>query len=342
MRAACTGLLMFLLMPGTSFAQPAAQSTSADAARLTALVEQVRAKPADASRRAEARALGFELLRAARFADAWIVFGALIDAAPDDRPAQYGGAVALFNLRRLDESERLAVAAATPAAQADAGSSVGSLTADALVLVGVIRAVAGDNAGALAALTKATTLAPTSFDAQFALGRARYGAGDPAGAAVAFRTATGLRPDSAQAQFFLATALEGAGDNEAALVAYRALVAAQPGQADGHLGLGALLIKLGGDRTTEGIAELTRAVALDGDLYEARIGLGRTLIRAGSPAAAVEHLQRAAALAPNNPEPHYQLALAYRRLGQGAEAAKEMALVKQLHETRRGSKQPHQ
>ncbi|MCA1636241.1 MAG: tetratricopeptide repeat protein [Acidobacteria bacterium] len=76
-------------------------------------------------------------------------------------------------------------------------------------------------------------------------------------------------------------------------------------------------------------------MALDGDLYEGRVALGRALIRAGRAADAVGHLKRAAELAPQNPEPHYQLAVAYRRLGKKAEAERESAIVRRLHEERR-------
>ena len=50
------------------------------------------------------------------------------------------------------------------------------------------------------------------------------------------------------------------------------------------------------------------------------------------------YLRRAAELAPGNPEPHYQLALAYRRLGLKDKASEETAIVKRIHESRRGSR----
>jgi Flp pilus assembly protein TadD len=70
-------------------------------------------------------------------------------------------------------------------------------------------------------------------------------------------------------------------------------------------------------------------------LYEARVTLGRALVARGRAAEAVEHLRRAAALAPDNPEPHYQLSLAYRRLGRKEEAAAESVIVRRIHESRR-------
>ncbi|GAC1400476.1 MAG: hypothetical protein NVSMB56_15540 [Pyrinomonadaceae bacterium] len=101
------------------------------------------------------------------------------------------------------------------------------------------------------------------------------------------------------------------------------------------MGLGALLIKVGGENVSDGIRELQRAVELNAGLYEAQATLGRALIRAGRASEAIEPLRGAAQLAPNNPEPHYQLSIAYRKLGRKAEANEESAVVKQIHETRR-------
>ncbi|MCA1605779.1 MAG: tetratricopeptide repeat protein, partial [Acidobacteria bacterium] len=80
---------------------------------------------------------------------------------------------------------------------------------------------------------------------------------------------------------------------------------------------------------------LKSAVRIDPNLYEAQVTLGRALLTRKLARDSVEYLQRAAELAPNNPEPHYQLALAYRRLGLKAKAAEESAIVKRIHERRR-------
>lgn len=311
---------------------------------LIALVQEVRANPSNASKMAEARLVGFELLRAARYAEAVEVFDAIVDGYPGDGLSLYGGAVALFNLRRLEEAERVArdavrvsiAATAKPAGNLSGSDKVKDQAAEALTLLGVILAVKGDSAGALSAVTKAAALAPKNFDAQLALGRALFGTGNPAGAATVFRTAVALRPQDTTARFFLATALETTGDYDNALIEYRELLAINSKSAEGHLGLGVLLVKLGGEKMKEGIEALSRAIALKGDLYEARITIGRALIQQGRSLEAIEHLRRAVELAPKNPEPHYQLALAYRRLGKTQEAAEEEAIVQKLHSERRG------
>jgi Flp pilus assembly protein TadD len=154
------------------------------------------------------------------------------------------------------------------------------------------------------------------------------------------RVAVALRPGDARALFFLATVLERAGDDSEALTTYKELVRLKPDEAEGHLGLGVLLVKKGGANVEEGLPELARALEIDPNLYEARVTLGRALVTCGRASEAVEHLKRAAALAPSNPEPHYQLSLAYRRLGRRADADAESEIVRRIHESRRAAGSP--
>lgn len=292
---------------------------------------------------ARARAVGYALVREGRFAEAAELFAALAAQRPRDAASLYGAALATFNAGRASDAETLARRAADAAlaqssdARNAAAADTRTSAADAFVLLAVVLAVRGDDAGALKAAVRAAALDPRNFDAQFTLGRARYGAGDGAGAVAAFRAALALRPEDARALFFLATALERAGDDAGALAAYRELASRHARSAEGHMGLGVLLVKRGGADVDEGLKELGRALEIDPELYEARVALGRALVAQGRAAEAVPHLTRAAALAPGNPEPHYQLSLAYRRLGRKAEAAAESEAVKRIHESRRNT-----
>jgi Flp pilus assembly protein TadD len=292
---------------------------------------------------AQALALGSALLREGRFAEAAELFGALAEKRPRDPVALYGAALATFNIGRTAEAEALAHRAVDTALALAQTTGVRSAenerAADALVLLAVVLAVRSDDASALKAVRQAVSLAPDNFDAQLALGRALFSVGDDTGAVQAFRAAVALKPSDGQASFFLATTLEHSGDAEAALAAYRELIARQPRMAEGYLGLGVLLLKRGGSETDQGIKELQRALEINPDLYEARVTLGRVLVMRGRAGDALEHLRHAAELAPGNPEPHYQLSLAYRRLGRKDEADAESALVKRIHESRRDSAQ---
>lgn len=321
------------------------QFDSATVARVAQVIEQVRGASFTDEALTDALALGYRLIGEGRYAEAAELFGALAVRRPRDGSALYGAALATFNLRRTAEAEALARRAVDALIPAGADARAAGLfaraenmrAADALVLLAVVLAVRGDNAGALKTVEHAARLAPEHFDAQFSLGRALYSAGADAGAVRAFRAAVALRPSDARARFFLATALERAGDADGALAAYRDLVASQPRVAEGHLGLGVLLVKRGGAATEEGLKDLERALALKPDLYEARVTLGRALVAGGRPAEAIEHLRRAAELAPGNPEPHYQLSLAYRRMGRSEDAAAESAIVKRIHESHRAT-----
>ncbi|HEY2971375.1 MAG TPA: tetratricopeptide repeat protein [Pyrinomonadaceae bacterium] len=344
--AAIFAVSLAVLPTGARTQQPGVPDVSS---RLTELTQRLSVKPVDGGAVEESRAFGVELLGAARFEEAARLFAAFRLAAPDDPAGFYGGALALFNLRRLDDAQTLARAAIEKGlapARLRQPTTVNSTTAatktfgsapDSLVLLGVVLAVKGDDAGALAAVSRAVSLAPDNFDAQFALGRARYGANDPAGAARAFAAASALKPRDEQTRFFLASALESAGDDAGALAAYRELVTLAPGLAEGHLGVGVLLVKRAGDDLSEGIRELEKALAIKEGLYEGQVALGRALIRKGRIAEAIKPLQHAAQLAPNNPEPHYQLAIAYRRLGNKDSADAESALVKKINAARRSS-----
>ena len=321
-----------------------AQNDSSPAVQLADMLRRVRAASAGQSPSAEAFALGQKLLVEARYAEAYELFAALLEKWPSEPQALYGAALAAFNLGRATDAEPLArsaselyLARGDDRIEAKPGQPNHRLRgADALVLLAVIQGARGDNSEALKSVRRAVSLAPENFDAQFTFGRALYSVGDSGAAVRAFRTALKLRPDDAKALFFLATALENAGDADGALAAYRDLARRRPQAPDGHLGLGVLLIKRGGSDVAKGIDELRTAVRIDPNQYEAQVTLGRALLTQKLTAESLEHLKRAAELAPGNPEPHYQLALAYRRLGRNDEAVAETAIVKRIHETRRG------
>ena len=279
----------------------------------------------------QALELGRSLIKSGRFAEAAALFDVLVEKQPRAYTVLYFAALATFNAGRSSQAEPLARRALDAAVGAHKHSA-----SDALVLLAVILAVTNKDAEALKAAEHAVQIAPHSFDAQFVLGRALYGAGDYDRAVKAFRLAGALKPTDADGQFFLATTLERSGHDAAALAAYKELVVRNPQRVEGHLGVGVLLVKKGGAAIDEGVRELRAAIAINPRLYEARVTLGRALVSGGLNVEALEHLKVAVELAPNNPEPHYQLSRAYRRLGRTEEAAREAAIVKQIHESRRG------
>jgi len=87
----------------------------------------------------------------------------------------------------------------------------------------------------------------------------------------------------------------------------------------------------------DAIEDFSRALTADPQFAEALIGLGKTLVSAGRPQQALAPLERAVRLEPTNPNAHYQLSFAYRRLGHEQEAAKELAAYREAHDRIRSS-----
>jgi tetratricopeptide (TPR) repeat protein len=342
-RSAAALLFASTLIILTLFDSARAQDGPVSPQQVVELVATVRAaKPGEAGA-PNALAVGQRLLVEQRYREAGELFSALLEKSPREPTALYGAALAIFNLGRPAEAEPLArlaadILAGPPNRSVAKTASLAERMrgADALVLLAVILGARKADSASLKIVQRAVILAPEHFDSQFTLARALYGVGDSAAAAKAFRVALKLKPDDARTLFFLATTLENAGDSAAALEAYRNLVARHPRTAEGYLGLGVLLIKRGGEDAEQGIEELKTAVGIDPNLYEAQVTLGRALLMRKLAQESVEHLRRAAELSPGNPEPHYQLALAYRRLGMNDKAVEETAIVKRIHETRRG------
>jgi predicted Zn-dependent protease len=82
----------------------------------------------------------------------------------------------------------------------------------------------------------------------------------------------------------------------------------------------------------QAIEHFARAARLEPGFTEALIGLGKSMVSAGRAQEAVTPLENAVKLEPQNPNAHYQLSFAYRRLGREEEAKKELAAYKDTHE----------
>ena len=333
------GLLLTLALVVPAYSQ----DQSLPPAQLDELLTRVRESAPGGVTPLNAVAVGQRLLSRQRYREAEELFDALLEKLPSDPAVLYGGALAKFNLNKAAEAEPLARSCIEILVKKETASSVKSVQleqrrrgADALVLLAIILGSRGADTEALTTVKRAAALMPEHFDAQFTLGRALFGVGETAAAAMAFRAALKVKPNDAKTLFFLATALENSGDPAAALKAYQELVIVEPQAAEGYLGLGVLLLK-GGRDTEKGIQELKIALSINPDLYEARVNLGRALLLRNRAEESLPHLRRAAELAPTNPEPHYQLALAYRRLRMNDKAAEETETVRRIHEARRGT-----
>jgi tetratricopeptide (TPR) repeat protein len=184
----------------------------------------------------------------------------------------------------------------------------------------------------------------------------------------ASQTLLSVAPSSYQAHQFNAEVLALQGKYDDALAEYRKVLALQPGLEGIHYSMGEIYLEE--PRTAETLASarrefeeelkispasagseyqlgemarearqwdaaighFTRAIQIQNNYVDAMIGLGKSLVSAGRPEEAVEPLQRAVRIAPGNPVAHYQLAFAYRRIGRGADAERELALYQKTHE----------
>lgn len=185
-----------------------------------------------------------------------------------------------------------------------------------------------------------------------------------------------VAPDSVWMHQAAGEANESQGLYDAAIREYREVLARAPGRPGIHFRIGRALLARsqggppGGEVTAEALQAFEQELRIDptnanaayeiaelhrkaGELDKARVfferalehypgfedalvGLGRTLIALGQPAPAIARLQAAAERNPANEVAYYQLAQAYRALGQTAEQEKALAAFTRLREAAAG------
>lgn len=116
-----------------------------------------------------------------------------------------------------------------------------------------------------------------------------------------------------------------------AITALRARAEKAPGDYLVHSFLAEALhrsgVEPGTDGEAEALAALRRSVALNPEVFQSRLLLGRMLARRGDLEEALEHLARARAIDPGETSAIYQLALVHRRRGDAEQARELFALV---------------
>lgn len=187
---------------------------------------------------------------------------------------------------------------------------------------------------------------------------------------VTLRSLAAAAPDSLWVHLAAGEANESQGLDDAALAEYRAVVAIDPRRPGIHFRIGRVLLARAGRAPaaaaaeSEAIAAFRQELANDptnanaayelaeihrkaGDLPQARtffetalthypdfedalVGLGRTLVALQQPALAIPRLNQAVALNPRSEVAHYQLAQAYRAVGDTAAQEKALAAFEQL------------
>ena len=125
--------------------------------------------------------------------------------------------------------------------------------ADALHLLGLVRAAAGDHADAAARIARAAQLHPEVPAFHYNLGTVQEAAGDYNAAETAYRRAIVIAPDHMQAHFNLGTILRRHGRHPEAIACLRRAIEIDSGHVQPHLILANCLAEYGAtDEAAEG------------------------------------------------------------------------------------------
>ena len=148
----------------------------------------------------------------------------------------------------------------------------------------------------------------------------------------AYRRAIELEPSSLDAQAGLASAQWGAGMRTEAQSSFEILIKQHPRDADLPETYATLLLDSAPDDVAEthAAALLKMAVDLDSGRVESHYRLGNLALKNGSSEDALQHLETAAHLAPEESKIQFALARLYRRLGRANDATNAMSRYEKL------------
>lgn len=177
---------------------------------------------------------------------------------------------------------------------------------------------------------------PPSPEQHQMLARVHGERGQRSEAILELRQAAGLNDRDPAARGQLARALWTDRKYDEAIEILTPLVAATPDQPEWQFELGDALFSLG--KPEEALGHLQKAVKSAPDMLSAQAKLGELLLQLGDAAGAVSHLERAESL-DHDGSIHYQLALAYRRLGDSEKASHALARRNELQHNAKSSSQ---
>jgi len=135
----------------------------------------------------------------------------------------------------------------------------------------------------------------------------------PDAAEPCFRNAQTLQPDEFRWPYYLGHLYRGNGRPDDAIPAFRRALELRPEVTAALVWLGRTYLEQGRDEEAGPL--FRQALAIDPEASSALLGLGQVALNRQDYAGAVEHLEAALEYAPGADAIHYQLALAYRGLG---------------------------
>lgn len=163
---------------------------------------------------------------------------------------------------------------------------------------------------------------PDNADALHLLGLVKAAAGEHAEAATRIARAVELHPEVAAFHYNLGTVLEALDDFNAAEAAYRRAIRRAPEHMEAQFNLGNILRRHG--RLDEAVACFRRAIEIDAEHVKPHLHLADTLAQQGATDAAAESYRRALDLAPEDADAHFGLAGIARDAGDLSAAARHL------------------
>jgi Flp pilus assembly protein TadD len=204
--------------------------------------------------------------------------------------------------------------------------------ADELKAVAGDYVLLGDFADADKWFSEVTKESPTDADAWYLLGRTQYSESRYQQAVSSFEHALELRPRYVEAENNRGLSLRELGAMDKAKAAFQSAVDWQgehPADAQPFLNLGTLLADQG--KPEDALSFLIRAAALAPDNPKIHDELAHVYETQSNLPQAQSELEKAIALAPNSSELHYKLGRVYRREGMTGQAQREFATCDKLN-----------
>lgn len=190
------------------------------------------------------------------------------------------------------------------------------------------KALAGDMAGAAAALGQAATLDHRETEVLLDLARWQYRAKDPAGSEASLRKLLSMQPLQPEAHFTLGRIQADRGDLPAALRSLEQACRLAPTSASYHIHLAQVYLRA--NRTEDGVRELSLARRLNPSDPTSSFNLGLGLAQAGRLQEAARELEAAVALGFKEPVIHQVLSQVYAGLGDTERSARERETFERL------------
>jgi len=147
-------------------------------------------------------------------------------------------------------------------------------------------------------------------------------------AATQAQKALDISPNVPLAHFMLGEIALDKSDFDQAARQFEAERRINPDYALGYERLGDAYMHL--DKLPEAQMALTKAITLDTDLTSAFVKMGMVLLRRQDPQTAIQYLQHAEQLNPDDFETHSFLAQAYHKIGQEGDAKRENAIADKI------------